>query len=530
MSGFLENETSEMNRPETGPDFNMAEMDLLRNLESVSSLVILVYDPAAGTCCYAGKDGPGHPEPEEACLRRIFHEEDLPAVRAYLDTFASGGNMTAGALYCLFHKPGATNWTQGALKTSVFKKRENKTPLLLLVVEQERFSTDDVAPADNEKQELGLVAERMMHFGTYNWNLEDDQLTWSAGLYQMFGCKPTDLPQLSYDAYIRYVLPEDREHLRAAVADALKNGNEPDVEYRIQTTSGEVKTVSTMLRVVRNTLDMPVRIIGTTKDITPIRSAEEQLARHVDELSRSNKELEEFAYVASHDLQEPLRKISTFTDRIVGKYSELLDDDGRLYLKRIIASTQNMRLLIDNLLEFSRITRQPNTYVSTNLGTVVSEVRRDLDLTIEETGAKLHIAKLPVIEAIPGQMKQLFNNLLSNAFKFRKENVAPDITIDTAVLADEEKVKYGLLPDIIYHRITITDNGIGFEEEYATRIFQIFQRLHGKSEYPGTGIGLAICKKITEHHKGIIFAENIPGQGARFTVILPEQQKYAGIA
>lgn len=521
MSGIIENETrSELNSPEAV----IYHINLLRNLAAISSVYVFIYDAAAGRCWYAGTDADAAHTTDSDCLAELFFEDDLPAVRAYLESMGVDGHKTASPLYCLYRKPGTEFWIRGALKATVLSHSGHHAPLLLVAVEQESVEEDDTVVAALEQRELSLESEQMMHFGTYNWNLADQRIFWSDGLYSVFGQTKQTLLTLDIDTYMSFVAEEDRQQLQDAVAHVLADVTETEVEYRVHTGYGSIKTVCMMLRPVSNQQQVPVRIIGTIRDITSLKDAEEQLAKHVEELSRSNKELEEFAYVASHDLQEPLRKISTFTDRIVGKYNEHLDDEGRLYLKRILASTQNMRLLIDNLLEFSRITRQPYSYVSTNLGTLVSDVRKDLDLTIEETGGALQIGKLPVIEAIPGQMKQLFNNLLSNAFKFRKENQPPVIAIESAVATEEEKQKHGLPQDKTYHTISVTDNGIGFEEEYATRIFQIFQRLHGKSEYPGTGIGLAICKKIAEHHNGVIFAENIPGQGARFTAILPEHQ------
>lgn len=241
-------------------------------------------------------------------------------------------------------------------------------------------------------------------------------------------------------------------------------------------------------------------------------------------MQHSNKELEEFAYVASHDLQEPLRKISTFTGRLNEKYASEIGEEGKLYVDRIIASSGNMRILIDNLLEFSRISRIKQPFVELNLNFVLRQVRNDLELNVEETGTTIKSDDLPTIEASMSQMKQLFNNILNNAIKFRKEDVKPEIIISSKTLADADKKKFNLASQKNFFAITICDNGIGFENEYATKIFQIFQRLHGKSEYPGSGIGLAICKKIVDHHNGIIFAENVPDKGACFTIILPEKQ------
>jgi light-regulated signal transduction histidine kinase (bacteriophytochrome) len=261
-----------------------------------------------------------------------------------------------------------------------------------------------------------------------------------------------------------------------------------------------------------------------TRDVTPFRNFERDRERSIRELNRSNRELEEFAYVASHDLQEPLRKISTFGERLHAKFSEALGKEGALYLERILASTENMRILIDNLLEFSRATRSSRAFEKVDLNTVMATVKMDLELKIEENNAQIIITSLPKIEAVPSEMKQLFNNLLSNSIKFKKPAVDPVIEIGTEKIGKQEKEKHHLPADKEFFKINIKDNGIGFEEEYAERIFQIFQRLHGKAEYPGSGIGLAICKKIVDNHGGVMYAEGKLGAGATFILILPEKQ------
>jgi len=248
------------------------------------------------------------------------------------------------------------------------------------------------------------------------------------------------------------------------------------------------------------------------------------LENKVKELDRSNKELEEFAYIASHDLQEPLRKITSFSERLKEKLPPNLEPDVQLYLNRMLAATDNMRTLIDNLLEFSRTSRSSEPFIRINLNTILAEVKADLELKIEETTAQIHAEKLPEIDAIPMQMRQLFTNLFTNAIKFKKPNEAPQIHISSRILRDDEKEFHHLMPNMNYIEITVQDKGIGFDQEYSQKIFQIFQRLHGKAEYPGSGIGLAICKKIAENHRGLIFAKGKQGEGAAFMIILPESQ------
>lgn len=248
------------------------------------------------------------------------------------------------------------------------------------------------------------------------------------------------------------------------------------------------------------------------------------LENKVRELDRSNKELEEFAYIASHDLQEPLRKITSFSERLKEKLPRDLEPDVQLYLNRMLAATENMRTLIDNLLEFSRTSRNKEPFSKVDLNNILAEVKADLELKIEESGAKIESEKLPVIDGIPMQMRQLFTNLFTNAIKFKKPDQHPHIIIRCANLSEEEREMHHLRPNTTYYNITVGDEGIGFEQEFAQKIFQIFQRLHGKAEYPGSGIGLAICKKIVDNHCGHIYAESEPGKGATFILILPESQ------
>ena len=269
----------------------------------------------------------------------------------------------------------------------------------------------------------------------------------------------------------------------------------------------------------------PVKFAGSIRDITSQRSIEDELRNKVEQLNHSNRELEEFAYVASHDMQEPLRKITTFSDRLSEKYKDVLTGEGLMYLSRMIASAENMRTLINDLLDFSRITKTEQPFEPVKLDFVLRQVKTELELTIEETGTMIHSGSLPVVDAISSQMKQLFTNLIGNAIKFHKPGIAPVITIESMVLDEKDKRDFELPSNYVYYKIMISDNGIGFEEEYTSRIFQVFQRLHGKSEYPGSGIGLAICKKILEYHNGVIFAQNIPQIGARFTFVLPQRQQ-----
>ncbi|WP_405128463.1 CHASE3 domain-containing protein [Pseudoalteromonas sp. PB2-1] len=244
----------------------------------------------------------------------------------------------------------------------------------------------------------------------------------------------------------------------------------------------------------------------------------QELTIYADELSRSNRELEEFAFVASHDLQEPLRKIQAFSDRLESMFKNELGEKGIDYISRMKNAAQRMSNLINDLLEFSRVTTRGKDFTDTDLNSIVDEVLDDLEIAIKEAGAEVNVMTLPHIQADPSQMIQLFLNILSNAVKFRRENVSPLISIDYERI---EEFSPNHNSNVEWEVITISDNGIGFSEEYLEKIFVPFQRLHGRSQYKGTGIGLSVCRRIVERHGGEIIASSRVGEGATFILKLP---------
>jgi len=243
----------------------------------------------------------------------------------------------------------------------------------------------------------------------------------------------------------------------------------------------------------------------------------EQEIRQRQELARSNQELQQFAFVASHDLQEPLRKIKTFGDRLKVTYGDILTEQGRDYLERMQNAANRMQTLIEGLLTLSRVTTRAQPFVSVNLAKIAEEVLSDLEIYVQQTKATVEIGELPTIKADPVQMRQLLQNLIGNALKFHRPDVPPAIKIYGSIL-DTQANSVSYSSDLC--EIVVEDNGIGFEEKYLDRIFNVFQRLHTNTEYEGTGIGLAICRKIIERHHGAIAAQSIPGKGSKFFVTL----------
>lgn len=245
------------------------------------------------------------------------------------------------------------------------------------------------------------------------------------------------------------------------------------------------------------------------------------LTQTSQELLRSNQELEKFAYVASHDLQEPLRKIQAFGDRLKLKAGDTLDESCRIYIDRMQSSATRMRTLINDLLAYSRLTSQGQPFASVDLSELVEGVVSDLESRSEETGARIDVGPLPTLHADPTQMRQLFQNLIANALKFRRPTTTPYIKLRAIVASDLTSIAVPPPPTSGW-RIIVSDNGIGFDPAYADRIFELFQRLHGRGEFDGTGIGLAVCRKIVERHGGRITAKGRPGEGAEFIIDLPD--------
>jgi len=261
-------------------------------------------------------------------------------------------------------------------------------------------------------------------------------------------------------------------------------------------------------------------IVG--KDITERKKQEEELQSIVVKLEQSNHELQDFAHIASHDLQEPLRKIMAFGDRLSSKYTDALDDQGRDYLQRMRNAAVRMQSLIQGLLMYSRVTTKARPFETVDLASVVGEVLSDLEVRILETGGRVVLtSELPLVNADPLQMRQLLQNLIGNALKFNKEGDPPVVKIacrHTGVNRDGSNNEEA---GNAAYEITIEDNGIGFDEQYIDRIFGVFQRLHGRNEYDGSGIGLSICRKIVFRHGGHITAKSEPGLGTRFIFTLP---------
>ncbi len=324
--------------------------------------------------------------------------------------------------------------------------------------------------------------------------------------------------------------PDDLARSKARWQVSVETGTPYEIEYRFRAADGTYRWFLARANPIHNEKGQVARWLGTCTDIDDSKQQAGQLEDLVERrtlaLRRSNEELEKFAYIASHDLQEPLRKIQAFGDRLSTRFKAGLGEQGQDYITRMLDSAGRMRRLIDDLLSFSRVTTKVNPLAPVDLNAVVRDVLSDLEIRIAQSDGRVEVGPLPTLPADPVQMRQLFQNLISNALKFQRPGVPPVVTVTAkylrAVLPEPPSKSVAPLPATpASYRLTVRDNGIGFEPQYATRIFELFQRLHGRQQYEGTGLGLAICKKIAERHGGTIVAEGLPGEGSTFTIDLP---------
>ena len=419
------------------------------------------------------------------------------------------------------------NYTDTIKVTPVFIYVTLLVTLLLISISYLRISRDlEKLQASNNRlallNESNNLAENVGSFGSWELNLDTSEYTLSDNNYRLLGFKPQGF-FASQENFLKYVHPEDQKAFREATDKLVKNISLPTFTYRIIRKDKKIRYFRTTGRIVTNKLGDRI-LIGTNNDVTEEVLASLSLAQQNMELEASNKELVAFNYAASHDLQEPLRKIQTFVSRLSDKENDKLSDSGKEFMARINSSVDRMRVLIEDLLQYSRTTKTEKVYEDTNLNELLENAKVEMAQFIEDKNAKIQNQPLPKLKVIPFQIQQLFINLINNSLKYSKTDVAPDIKISCKKVsaADEELIPRNNKDK--FYKITFKDNGIGFEQEYAEKIFVLFNRLHNRNEYEGTGIGLAICKKIVENHRGFIFAQGKPNSGATFTIYLPEDE------
>jgi signal transduction histidine kinase len=376
------------------------------------------------------------------------------------------------------------------------------------------------------KQKLWEDAEEVMQFGGWIWDVEQQGMEWTDGLYKLLDLNPrfSSAQQDELALFARYVHPQDVDVFLRQLARIATYTDVYVFEFRIISAAGHEKLLYLRGENIIDDQTGHTVSVATIFNVSMLRLMQRDLEQKVSDLNTSNTDLEQFAYIASHDLQEPLRKIVSFGERLDHKSKDIFSEEQQLYLDRILNATRRMQEMINNLLEFSRVSGASKVYVSADLDEILRNTLSDLEVNIQEKGALIELGKMPVMEVIPGQISQLFLNLISNSLKFTMPGVTPLIKIHCTNLEPEQVASRKLNPDKQYVCIEFQDNGIGFETGSAEKIFTIFQRLRGRSEFEGAGIGLAVCKKVVERHHGTIEAFGVPGEGATFEVILPRFQ------
>ena len=369
----------------------------------------------------------------------------------------------------------------------------------------EQIEAQDHAIRENhERLNLALKASGV---GTWNLDLGRNCISLDEFANPLFGY-PAGAYDAAYDQFLQLIHHEDRERVAQEMRNATSASGGYESRFRVKWPDDSMHDLAARGKVVPGADDGQTRMTGVIWDVTERKRAEERLVRLLKELERSNKELELFAYVASHDLQEPLRMVSSYTQLLERRYSAKLDDDAREFIAYAVDGANRMQRLINDLLEFSRVSTRGKPLATTNVAEILGNVRANLSVAIEESGALVTNDLMPVVTADPGQLSQVLQNLIGNGIKFRN-GARPHVHV-RAVETPE------------HWEFSVSDNGIGIEKQYFERIFVIFQRLHTAGDYQGTGIGLALCKRIIERHGGRIWVESTPTEGSTFSFTIPK--------
>jgi two-component system sensor kinase FixL len=456
---------------------------------------------------------------EELLKMRIpdLHEEvDLKAFRKFHDRIMSGEDIVSEAK--ILRKDGKKVITEFNNRRIFISGRPCMHTVARDVTERNQME-DALRQSEEQYRDLYENANDII----YTLDLDGNFTSANKAAERLFGYSREELMKMSR----KDIVAPDHLHIGPGMVERRLAGEEiPNYCGDIIARDGRRLTIETSVRLLYRD-GMPVGIQGIARDITERKLAEEQLKQFAEKLEKSNRELEGFAYIASHDLQEPLRKIQAFGDRLKAKCGHTLNREAFDYLDRMQGAAKRMQTLVIDLLKLSRVTTRALPFVRVDLAQIVKEVVSDLELQIEQTGGTVKTGYLPTIEADPTQMRQLFQNLIGNALKFHRPGDSPIVRVEDDLLCERDKRTGRDKEPTDFCRIIIEDNGIGFDEKYIDRIFAPFQRLHGRSEYDGTGIGLTVCQKIAQRHNGTIFAESAPGDGARFVISLPMRQSLA---
>ncbi|RTY90690.1 hypothetical protein EKM01_09635 [Flavobacterium sp. RSP46] len=395
--------------------------------------------------------------------------------------------------------------------------------ILLLSFQKMNVDIDELKKANdalNLLNESYNAAEKTAGFGHWMVNIETKKYTFSDNLFRLMGVEPKAF-EPNIENSIPYIHPDDLEYVTKVHLDSLINHQSTSMIFRFLTPSGDIKYIMGVGSFTTNGKGDLIKI-GVNYDITNQYKKTLELEESNKELKYINTELEAFNDIVSHDLQEPLRKIQMFISRLEEKELDLISRQGKEYFSKVRVAANRMQTLLIDLVNYSRTIKGDKVFVTTDLNVVLGEILQDLSSNIEEKKAEIQIGKLPTITAIPFQIKQLFINLISNSLKYSKEDTAPEISITSKNITDKEVREYKISNKDEYYKIVVTDNGIGFKQEYAEKIFLLFKRLETDSKYSGTGLGLAICSRIVDNHNGFIQVKGKPNVGAKFYIFIPK--------
>lgn len=402
----------------------------------------------------------------------------------------------------------------------------------------------EVAERKKAEQELRItnqqfsVAQDIANLGHWQWDFSTNRIQWSDKLHAIYGVPPRT--EINFERYLQQIHRDDRDRVKELMQKAREENHIPAFYHRVVWADGTERMLLGKGEVLTNSSGEMIGMIGTAQDVTEQERAKQALVEKTYALENINQELQRFAYVASHDLQEPLRKILTFASLLQEEASANFSTKGRLYVEKIGQSAARMQHLVEDILQFSRLRGKDKRFEKVSLQFELEQVLSDMEVVIAQTGADISCDPLPEIEAFPTQMRQLFQNLIGNAIKFTRPGENPRIHIGVQSLSGRALSQeplfqtYSLmmpaeqknLQQARFYLITVADQGIGFDPVYSEKIFEIFQRLHSGSAYSGTGIGLAICKRIAENHHGAISVRSEPSKGTTFYIVLPAMQEY----
>lgn len=362
-------------------------------------------------------------------------------------------------------------------------------------------------------------SEQIADISHWYWNIKENKLIYSMNLYHLLGCRNNEF-EPTFENFLQFVHPADRPMLIEVRQKSTRDLSPSMTFFRVRRKDGELRHFKTIGKLITDNFGNSFSI-GIDADITEQYKKDKIISEKVVDLERSNKQLSAFSHIASHDLQEPLRKIQIFISRIKEADLKLIPENVKDYLSGIKKETIRMQKFITDLLLYARASKADKTFEVSDLNEILENTKRELSHRIEEKNVIINSASdLPIMNVIPFQIQQLFSNLISNSIKYSKPDVKPiiDITSETVQSKDVPQVTGDA--DRFY-KISFSDNGIGFDQQYAEKIFTLFYRLHNNKEYTGTGIGLAICRIIVENHKGYICAKGTPGEGSTFSIYLP---------